>query len=134
MANGDKTQAATKTAEGEVPKDDSPKDTKERKTQAATKTVVCHVVGPGSLFYGGKLRAAGEEIEVSSDDLQAMGDLVRPGTAPKPPAPIADRAEGRYVVGPGSVWCGGKMLPSGTELTLSASEARSLGDAVAEKR
>lgn len=114
------------------PETEAPKGKKHAPTEPSK--VLCHVSGPGGVFYGGRSYAAGDEFEAPPDDVAAMGDLVRRGPAPKPDAPIGERAAGRYVVGPGSVWSAGKMLPAGTEITLDEAEARRLGDAVRELR
>jgi hypothetical protein len=99
-------------------------------TQASAAKRTYTVAGPGNIFAGGKFYTAGEPIELTEADAAGFGASVYAGR-PKALDVFSKRRAGKYVVAvERNVWSEGKMLPAGTELNLSETEARSLDDAI----
>lgn len=109
------------TAEGKAPQAD----------KAKAKRTTFHVVGPGSVTFGGKNHPAGALLQLTDDEALSLGEAVAEGKAPQAPVAIAKRAGGKYrVAKERSIWHGGKHRLPGFELDCDEAEARSLGDAI----
>jgi membrane protein involved in colicin uptake len=108
-------------------------DDEKAAAKAKARRTEFHVVGPGSVHFGGKLYKANDVIGLTPEEAAEMGELVAEGRPKPPPAAIAQRKAGKYkVAGPGTVWFSGKPREKGFALDLDEAEARSLGAAVVE--
>jgi hypothetical protein len=111
---------------------DKAKAEAEAKAKAAARKPF-HVVGPGSVLFGGEGYPAGSLLELTAEEAAGLGEAVAAGKPKPAPRAIEKRVAGRYrVAGPGLVQWGGRPREKGFELDLSAEEARSLGAAVEE--
>lgn len=131
-------EAKAKAAEAdEKAKAQAAADEKARAAKAAedkkanAKRARFHVVGPGSVTFGGATYAKGDELELTQAEATSLGAAVAPGFAPAAPEDVSKRKAGRYRVrGPGSVWHSGKLREKGAELELDELDARTLGATV----
>jgi hypothetical protein len=116
--------------DNQPPKGDSSKDAKSGADKAPEPRQKYHVVGPGSVTFGGKAYQARSKIELTDAEAEDLGEAVKLGPPPKivTPEEIASRTAGKYkVVGPGTLWHGGKLRNPGYEFDADQDEARSLG-------
>ena len=88
-----------------------------------------HVRGPGAVRYKGKAHAPGSALELTEREAKGLGDAVAPGPPPKPRR--APDTAGRYrITGPGSICQAKRFHGPGSEVELSAAEAKAFADRI----
>ena len=80
------------------------------------------------IFVGKEAHQSGTFVELTLDEAKSLGDAVTTNLRTPEVEDIQAREGGLYeIVGPGSVWLGGKRQGPGAVIELDAADARQIG-------